>query len=102
MLDRALALCGAAFGVLWTYDGERIHAAAFRGTTQKFVEFITRHLRGGDLARQRRVALGGSLRRRRDRSSLVPPFAQQRSPDALDAGDDNPRRRRDSPIRGLA
>jgi two-component system, NtrC family, sensor kinase len=42
MLDRALALCGAAFGVLWTYDGERIHAAAIRGNTRKFVDFITR------------------------------------------------------------
>jgi hypothetical protein len=24
MLDKALHLCGAAFGIPWTYDGERI------------------------------------------------------------------------------
>jgi hypothetical protein len=30
MLDKALELCGAAFGALWTYDGERMHAAAIR------------------------------------------------------------------------
>jgi two-component system, NtrC family, sensor kinase len=42
MLDKALTLCGAAFGVLWTYDGERIHAAAVRGFTENFRQFFTR------------------------------------------------------------
>jgi adenylate cyclase len=42
MLEKALSLCGAAFGVLWTYDGERIHAAALRGFTGKSLELITR------------------------------------------------------------
>ena len=41
MLDRALHLCGAAFGILWTYDGEWIHAAAIRGATAAFAEFLT-------------------------------------------------------------
>src|SRR6516162_2801697 len=41
MLDKALTLCGAAFGVLWTYDGERIHAAALRGAPPEFAEFLT-------------------------------------------------------------
>jgi GAF domain-containing protein/HAMP domain-containing protein len=42
MLDRALGLCGAAFGVLWTYDGERVHASALRGVPPAFAEFLTR------------------------------------------------------------
>jgi hypothetical protein len=42
MLDKALRLCGADFGVLWTYDGERVHATALRGVPPKFAEFLTR------------------------------------------------------------
>jgi PAS domain S-box-containing protein len=42
MLDKALGLCGADFGVLWTYDGERINATALRGVPPTFAEFLTR------------------------------------------------------------
>jgi len=42
MLDKALGLCGAAFGCLWTYDGERVHAVALRGAPPDFAEFLTR------------------------------------------------------------
>ncbi|WP_050425990.1 GAF domain-containing protein [Bradyrhizobium tropiciagri] len=55
MLDNALALCGAAFGALWTYDGERIHAAALRGVPAELAEFLTRspHPVGRDNAHAR-------------------------------------------------
>jgi two-component system, NtrC family, sensor kinase len=42
MLDKALGLCDAAFGVLWTHDGERGHAVAFRGTPPAFAEYLRR------------------------------------------------------------
>jgi two-component system NtrC family sensor kinase len=38
MLERALRLCEAAHGHLYTYDGERFHPAAVRGDT-RFVEW---------------------------------------------------------------
>src|SRR5437879_5165105 len=31
MLEKALNLCGASFGMLRTFDGERFHAAAMKG-----------------------------------------------------------------------
>ena len=55
ILDKALGLCEAAFGVLWTYDGERIHAAALRGAPPAFAEFLTQapHPVGADNAHGR-------------------------------------------------
>ena len=55
MLDKALGLCGAAFGALWTYDGERMHAAANRGMPPAMAEFLTRspHPVGRDNAHAR-------------------------------------------------
>jgi PAS domain S-box-containing protein len=40
MLERATALCEATFGVLWTYDGEHMHAAAILGATPKYTDFL--------------------------------------------------------------
>src|SRR5208282_5125541 len=39
MLERAMRLCEGAFGVLWTYDGDRYYAAAVHGAPA-FVEFL--------------------------------------------------------------
>src|SRR5215469_4055746 len=43
MLDKALALCGAAFGVLWTYDGECFHFVAGHGDP----EYVARMRQSG-------------------------------------------------------
>jgi two-component system NtrC family sensor kinase len=43
MLDKAVDLCGAAFGILLTYDGERFHHEAFRSIPMAYVEFMRKH-----------------------------------------------------------
>jgi GAF domain-containing protein len=45
MLEKALRLCGAAFGILSTYDGERIHTAASRGATPTLADFLREPIR---------------------------------------------------------
>ena len=40
MLDKAMRLCEAAFGVLWTSDGDTFVAAALRGVPPDYIEFI--------------------------------------------------------------
>jgi GAF domain-containing protein len=42
VLDKALGLCGAAFGILRTYDGARLHVAAFRGAPPAYAEHLRR------------------------------------------------------------
>ncbi len=42
MLDKAMRLCGAAFGMLYTYDGERVRIAAHRGVPAAWAEFRAR------------------------------------------------------------
>src|SRR6516164_11131168 len=41
MLDKALGLCGAAFGVLWTYDGAHLFAEAHRGASSAYAEVLS-------------------------------------------------------------
>ncbi len=40
MLAKALDLCEAAFGTLWTFDGEYMHASAVRGVPPAYAEFL--------------------------------------------------------------
>ena len=40
MLERAMRLCEAAFGILRTYDGDRYHAAATHGVPPAYAEFL--------------------------------------------------------------
>jgi two-component system, NtrC family, sensor kinase len=41
MLEKALSLCEASFGVLCTYDGDSFRAAALRGVPARYAEFLT-------------------------------------------------------------
>jgi GAF domain-containing protein len=45
MLEKAMRLCEAAFGVLWTLDGDAYRAAALRGVPPAFAEFVASHRR---------------------------------------------------------
>ncbi len=58
MLEKALDLCSAAFGVLWTYDGEFTHAAAIRGATAEYREFLSAPHRPGLGSAQLRLIQG--------------------------------------------
>ncbi len=42
MLEKATRLCEAAFGTLWTYDGDCVHAAALHNVPPVFAESLTR------------------------------------------------------------
>jgi adenylate cyclase len=43
MLEKAMRVCGAAFGQLSTYDGERFYTTAQRGVPAAYVEFRARN-----------------------------------------------------------
>jgi two-component system, NtrC family, sensor kinase len=43
MLEKAVDLCGAAFGILLTYDGERFHHVTFRSIPAAYVQFMREH-----------------------------------------------------------
>src|SRR5262249_37862722 len=46
MLEKAMRLCGAAFGELRTYDGDRFSLAATRGVPSAYVEYYSNHISG--------------------------------------------------------
>ena len=43
MLEKAMRLCGAAFGMLYTYDGGDFHTVATRGIPTALAEFRAKH-----------------------------------------------------------
>jgi GAF domain-containing protein len=45
MLDKSLRLCAAAFGFLWTWDGEQMHRLAFRGLPGELLEELRQPLK---------------------------------------------------------
>jgi GAF domain-containing protein len=45
MLEKAMRLCGAAYGELRSFDGERLRILASRGVPSEYAEFLTRHSR---------------------------------------------------------
>jgi signal transduction histidine kinase/uncharacterized protein YdeI (YjbR/CyaY-like superfamily) len=51
ILQKAHSLCGAAYGILWTYDGETFRPGALRSVPPPHVEFVSREpfvpVRGG-------------------------------------------------------
>ena len=48
ILEKALTLCNAAFGVLWTEDDGYYRASALRGVPPAYAEFIKREPRGAE------------------------------------------------------
>ena len=56
ILEKAMQLCGAAFGALGTYDGERLHNVAWRGIPEPLADFIREPMTPGSgaLARMAR------------------------------------------------
>jgi two-component system NtrC family sensor kinase len=59
ILAKALRLCDAAFGVLWTYDGENFCASALLGVPPAFAEVATRDPRPAGLGTSRAPILRG-------------------------------------------
>jgi len=59
MLDRAMHLCGAAFGELHTYDGTRFHTVALHGVPEAFAEHRRRHSLGSGPGSASRRMLDG-------------------------------------------
>ena len=61
MLEKATSLCDAAFGILWTYDGERFYPVALHRTPPAFAEFLRGHQATGFAATPGRAGLGAIL-----------------------------------------
>jgi serine phosphatase RsbU (regulator of sigma subunit)/GAF domain-containing protein len=59
ILERAMRLCDAAFGILWSHQGERFHAAALLGVPPALAKFLSTPIERADSA-----ALGDIARNR--------------------------------------
>ncbi len=57
ILDRAMRLCGIAFGILHTRDGTKRRSVAARGLPPKFADFVARHRETADLPFQARYVV---------------------------------------------
>jgi len=61
MLEKAMRLCEAAFGMLWTYDGERLNAVAMRGVPDEYTDFAREPLLPSPQTGLGRILHGESL-----------------------------------------
>ena len=56
MLEKAMRLCDAIFGILWSYEGERFFPAALQGLPAAFAEFLSRPIELADAAALQDIA----------------------------------------------
>src|SRR5271170_2323774 len=61
MLDKALRLCEAAIGMLWSFDGEYFRAVATRGLSPSYAEFLHEPQRAGPDTGIGRIQAGESV-----------------------------------------
>jgi GAF domain-containing protein len=84
MLDKALALCNAAFGIMLTFDGREFHHGAVRGVPEAFAEYRRqnpptfgpetspgRHRRGENIVHFPDIVALGSYKNREPGSEVV-------------------------------
>jgi len=62
VLDKATSLCDAAFGILWTYDGERFYPVALHRLPKAFADFLREYQSAGVVSRPGAAGLGAMLR----------------------------------------
>src|SRR3954462_8910342 len=61
VLDKATRLCDAAFGILWTYDGERFYPVALHRMPDAFADFLRPYQSSGVSAQPGPAGLGAVL-----------------------------------------
>jgi class 3 adenylate cyclase len=86
MLERAMQLCGAAFGVLWIYDGELFHAAAHSGVPPSYVEsLVSQPARPRSGATLGKIAAGAIAAQVED-AAAEPAYRETRAGDVVTLG----------------